>query len=85
MPLKGRGAAKEALTALGQISSQHEVKLSASTADMSVPNRFRSHLTGQVHFDAVIDGHEVVNLGNDTGIIDVINRGSHNGRVIVST
>src|SRR5699024_6202549 len=51
-----------------------EVHLTAHAGDLLGTDGLGGHLTHQVHLHAGVDGDEVVVLGDDEGIIDVIHR-----------
>ena len=81
--LEGGGAADEALSALGQVSAQNEVKLSACTADVLDSCGLCIYLTEEVEVNRVVDGHEVVQGCDGADVVGVINRSAHAGRVVV--
>ena len=81
--LIGGGAADKALASLGEVGAQHKVQLSASPADMLGAGGLRIHLPEQVYIHRIIDGDEVVQLGDHSHVVGVIHRGGHTGRIVV--
>src|SRR5699024_3358530 len=78
-----RGTADEALAALGQVSAQDEVELTACTADLLDAGGLGVDLTEEVEVDSVVDGYEVIDLRDGAGIIGVADRSAHTGRVVI--
>ena len=81
--LHGGGQADEALAPLGQVGPQDEVQLAAGAGDVLEPGALRVHLTEQVHVHRVVDGDEVVQLGDDMDVVGVVHRGSHDVGVVI--
>ena len=75
--------ADEALAALGKIRAQQEIELTARAGDVFGTGGLGIDLTEEVAVDGVVDGNEVVDLGNDMNIIGIIDRSAHDGRVAV--
>ena len=79
----GGGQADEALAPLGQVGPQDEVQLPAGARDVLEPGALGVHLAEQIHVHRVVDGDEVVQLGDDVDVIGVVHRRTHDLRVVV--
>src|SRR5699024_1217724 len=74
---EGGGAADEALAALGERRAEHEVKLSARAADRLRSGGLSVHLTKEIEVDGVVDGNEVVELGNYAHVVRIVDGSGH--------
>ena len=80
---EGGGAADEALAALGEIRAEHEVKLSARAADRLRSGGLSVHLTKEIEVDGVVDGNEVVELGNYAHVVRIVDGSGHELGIVV--
>ncbi len=79
----GGGHADKALAALGQVGAHDKVQLAAGAGDVLEAGGLGVHLAEQVHVDGVVDGDEVVDLGDDPDVVGVVHRGAHHVGVAV--
>ena len=80
---EGGAHAEEALAAVGQICAEDEVKLAACAGNLLGACAFRVGLAEEVDIHRVVDGYEIVQLGDDAGVIGIVNRCGHAGRVVI--
>ena len=73
----GRGHADEALAALGEVRAHRKVELAARAGDVLDARGLGIHLTKQVAVDGVVDGDEVVDLGDDEHVVRIVDRRTH--------
>ena len=73
----GRGHADEALAALGEVRAHRKVELAARAGDVLDARGLRVHLTEQIAVDGVVDGDEVVDLGDDKHVVRIVDRRTH--------
>ena len=78
-----RVCADEALSSLGQECSEHEVELSAGSADMSEAGALSAHLAKKVNSDTAVYRNEVVKRRNRMDAVNVIYRRAAADRIIV--
>ncbi len=79
----GGGHTDEALAPLGEVGAHHEVQLAAGAGNVLNAGRLGVDLTEEVYVHGVVDGDEVVDLGDDLDVIGVVHRGSHHVGVAV--
>ena len=79
----GGRQADEALAAMGQIRTQHEVLLAAGAADLAGTRRLAVDLTVQVHIHRIVDGDKVVDSRDGAHIVGIADRRGHAGGVVV--
>ena len=73
----GRGHADKALAALGEISAHRKVELAARAGDVLDAGGLGVDLTEEVAVDGVVDGDEVVDLGDDKHVVRIVDRRTH--------
>ncbi len=67
----------------GQHCPAHEVRLTADSAVEGPAQRLRRSLTGQINFQAGIDGRHVFVLGNNQGIVRIVDGFELNKGIII--
>src|SRR5437867_11570066 len=66
-----------------QGSPTHEIHLPANPTILEGANRLGTDLPGQVHLQGAIDGHKMVELANDLGVVGVGNRVHRDHGIII--
>ena len=79
---EGRRQADESLAASGHSRRLQKVQLAAGAADLADAGAFGADLAVQVHGNAVVDGHEIIQLAHHRRIVAVGNGICDHARVL---
>ncbi len=81
---EGGGTADKTLSTVGEIGTKHEVKLTASTADLFRAGGFGADLAEQININTVVDRDKVVKCCDGADVVGVAHRCAHQLGVFVN-